>query len=136
MGSADPPSRLEHGDGARGVHLVAADRIGQRPGHRRAGGQVDDGVGPGQGGVEGGDIEDRAFDQGRLDAVEVGGRAARQVVDGDHLVDLGGGDQRPAQVGADEPGAAGDHHLHVLDPPVAWTLPLPTDGCAVAYRPS
>ena len=53
-------------------------------------------------------VEDRALDQLDVDAVEVGSQSGRQVVEGDRAADVGVLDEGPAQVGADEPGTAGD----------------------------
>ena len=51
--AAGPAGRLEHLERAGGVGVVAGHRVGERPRHRRPGGQVHDGDGAGEGLVEG-----------------------------------------------------------------------------------
>jgi hypothetical protein len=74
---------------------------------------VDDGVGARDHVVQQGGVEDRALHQ--VDTVDVGqvlAPAGGQVVEGHHRVDAPVVDQGAAEIGADEPGPAGDHHPH------------------------
>ncbi len=105
---ADPrqPGRLEQADRPGDVGLERAERVAHRvvdPGPRR---QVDDGVGAVDRRADRVRIGQRAAHQLVRDAVQVGGLADRQVVEDPDAI--AAADQPSGEVGADEPGPAGD----------------------------
>ncbi len=91
------------------------ERVGDAAGHAAERGEVDDGVGTGEGGIEGFVVEDRAFDEAQVvgvdESVDVGAVAGGEVVDHRHLAPVR--QQCPAQVAPDEPRSACDHDSHV-----------------------
>ena len=70
MGRAVTPRRLQHHHGSRGVDLVGRHGVGQGAGHRGAGGQVDDCLGPRHGAVQIVGAQNGAFHE--LDGGRVG----------------------------------------------------------------
>ena len=104
----------EHSHRADGVRFVGGDRIVDRPGDRRARGEVDDALCPGGCVGEGVGVEDRPGDQTDFEVVEVGGGSRRQVVDPDDLVAVA--QQSLTDVGADEPCGTGDEDPHSGEP--------------------
>ena len=107
---------FEDSEGAARVHLVRCDRIGDRARHGSERGEVDDGADTvGRGGERIG-VEDAALDQARVDAVEVGPSAERQIVQRHDVADGVVLCEMTAQVGSDEPGTAGHEHVHAFCP--------------------
>ena len=107
-----PASRLQHLDRAGHVDLMGPHRIPERPGHRRHCREVHDRPGAFEGTVQDARVKNGPLLELDPGTCEVRLEPGRQVVDGDDLVNLGAAEQRPAQVGTDEPGAPGDDDLH------------------------
>ncbi len=101
--------RLQHVDRAGHVDRRVGGRVGHRQAHVGLRGEMEDHVRavPGDDGGERGGVADVGLREVAVDAFAA---ALREIVERQHVVAACG--QRVDQVGADEPGAAGDDRPH------------------------
>ena len=142
VGDAQLACRFEDVEGAGGAGVVGGAGVGDRQWDAGDCGEVHDRVDPVGDFPQQLVVEHRTFGEPHLDAVdavEVGPGPGAQVVQHLHFVDRGRPRQRPAEVGADESGSAGDKDLHTSSPAMGGCAPPQSSdrpiGRTIAWRP-
>ena len=112
MTVVEQPGGFEDPHRADGVGLVRRDRVIDRARHRGPGGEVHDRVDPTGCLCERCRIENRAFDQPDINAIQIADRTRRQIVESDHLGDVGAERKSLTDMRTDEAGCTGDEDAH------------------------